>query len=481
MIRIRGTFLKNWLALASADLISQALSFFSMFRVARHFAPEGYGLYALTISTAALFGLVATAGLPQVVVTEVAKRRDIGRYVLGITFRIRSVSVTLSGALIVLYYVLVRGEWDGTLVALTLVLLVNTAWLDIVQAVAFGRQVMRFSSILTVVTSCIWVVGLYVIPLRLLTVTTVLGFYTGLQVAQTVVYYVLLARTGAFRATGEPYARGVRYYLRMGAPFLWIGLTGIVSIQLPVLLLAAFTNDAQVGLYNAGFRLVLPMTIMFSALSRATLPLLVTARQHSNVEFESKVNRLFSMVVFFGGLLALALTATAHESVPLVLGEDYRPAVSTFINQMWTAYVFAVLGVIGISMAAMELQHTAAKSSTLGHGLTLVPVIVGAHYNASVLSAFILAGFIVNMLLHVVVLARQLGTERQLALFVRNVTAMLALFAVARLFAADGQAWVRTLVVVAAGLAACYWFRDDIDMVRTRLLARDSSPAHSEA
>jgi hypothetical protein len=47
MIRIRSTFLKNWLALASADLISQALSFFSMFQVARHLALEGYGLFVV--------------------------------------------------------------------------------------------------------------------------------------------------------------------------------------------------------------------------------------------------------------------------------------------------------------------------------------------------------------------------------------------------------------------------------------------------
>ena len=101
---------------------------------------------------------------------------------LRLTLQIRSVSTLVSVAVMMGYYVLVKHEQDQFIIAITAIMIMNSGLVDIFENLAFGRQVMRFTSLLNMANSLLWVAGLYLIPLAYLTVQAVILYYVFLQV-----------------------------------------------------------------------------------------------------------------------------------------------------------------------------------------------------------------------------------------------------------------------------------------------------------
>ncbi len=462
---IRSTFLRNWLALLGADMASQALSFLSMFRVARHLAPEGYGVYTLALSTAGLAGLLAALGLAPVLVTQVAKRPEATRAVFLPALRIRAITVPMAMALVLLYYAYARGEASLTLITLTLVLLVAAGVVDLAESLAFGRQVMRYASALTLGHAVVWVAGLYAIPEARLTVTSILAYYAALQVAHALLFYALLWRDGYFRPAPDAPPFRARALLSRSWPFFWTGAVGQMSTQAPVLLLAAWSGSVEVGLYNAGNRLVAPMLLVLAGLARAMLPHLVATRSRSEQDYRRGVNDILSLVSVFGGVLGIVLTAAAPEAIVLVLGEAYRPAVPAFINQVWTMYLYAVMIVLGIATSAREEQRTLAWLSTAGAVVALGFVLAGAGHGAVVLSACLLGSYAVNAMLNIWVLMKRLHAGRARPVL-RQMVTILAIAAAARLIPVEGAWWLRGAVAAALIVALAPWFRSELRLLR---------------
>ena len=452
------TFLKNWLTLLTSDMLGLVLSFLSVIRLARHLNPEGYGVYAVALSTASLFSLAAGAGLQPVIVTEIAKRHDAAGRILRPVLRIRLASVPAAALLLVSYYLFSDVVAGPTIILISLWMLVNLGILELLDSVAFGQQVMGYSAMLNVLNSVVWIAGLYVIPLERLTALNALAYFALLQSLQSAIYAVLLGRAGFFGSSPFHYHLSARQMLRKSWPYLWMNLMGVAFVQGPVLLLARYSGTAEVGLYNAGYRLVLPLSLLIGALGRAMLPFLVAARQESESRFNEQILHVLGAITVLGGMAALITTAGAPEGVRLVFGGGYVEAVPTVINQVWAMYAYATLVVVGIVLAAMERQQLIARLATAGGGAALLLAVAGSGRGARTLSLLLLAGYLFNLTVHLWGLTRELpgAARRQLLLRVLSTTLFLA--AVARLIDPGLPLWQRAGLALApiAALLAVY-------------------------
>jgi O-antigen/teichoic acid export membrane protein len=62
--------LKNWSALALANIIQQGLSLICLIRIARSLSTAEYGSYVLIINTIAIAQIVSMMGLPQILISS---------------------------------------------------------------------------------------------------------------------------------------------------------------------------------------------------------------------------------------------------------------------------------------------------------------------------------------------------------------------------------------------------------------------------
>lgn len=408
-MRLPHGFLRSWLALASSDLAGQALSLLAVPRVARRLEPEGYGLYATALSNAALFGLLAGAGLSSVIVTHAAKHGAVRR-LIGPVVGIRTVSVSVAAVLALGFNLLTGAVLNPGLMALTVTLIGTSAVLDVLESIAFGRRIFRISSTLNLANSLLWVALLYAIPAHLLDAQGILGLYVGLQIAQTVAYALLLTRSGesGTAAVSESHV-GVWSLLRRGLPFLWVNLTGIALVQAPVLLLAVGAGTKQVGLYSAAYRLALPVTLLLGALARAALPHLVVTYREQPAHFRRLVDRTAGLMSAGASAAAVALTGVATEVCALLLGPAYHDAARILGLLASAMSCLAVLSLLGLAVSAMEQQHRLVVLSTAAVGMAFPLIVVGAWQSASVLATLVAVAYLFSLVLHTLVLSRPLG------------------------------------------------------------------------
>lgn len=453
MRRPRG-FLGNWLALASSDMAGQALSLVAVPRVARGLEPEGYGLYTLALSTAALFGLLAGAGLPAVIVTEVAKRGGTARAVLRPVIGVRLVSVSVAAGLALAVNRLSGARLDPAMAGLTVTLIATAAVLDVLESIAFGRRIVRFSSSLSLVNAVLWVALLYLVPARFLDARAILTLYVTLQAVQTAAYALFLIRASSPPAEHEPVEPlNVRLLLGRGLPYLWVNLSGVVLVQGPVLLLAAGSGAVEVGYYSAGYRLALPLTLLLGALARAALPHLVISYRAEPEHFRRTVQQGLQLVTALGPPAAVLLTGIAADVVRIILGPVYANTARVLGFLAGAMICLAVLSVLGLAVGAMERQHRLALLSTAATVLALPLIVLGASISATALAGLVALAYLLNLTVHLLALAPGFGFSHK---GISLLLPILSATAIAAMFPHDAAAAVRwpLAVALAAGLLA---------------------------
>jgi O-antigen/teichoic acid export membrane protein len=440
------------------------MGFLAMFRVARHLAPEGYGQYALVLSTASFFGLIAFAGLSQVIVTEIAKdEKATGKYFTSAA-RIRFVSTIVSIALLVAYYLFVKNEHSAIIYAVTCVLMVNSSFADILESLAFGRQRMQYSSYLNIGVTTLWVVGLYIMPLDFLTIDVVLVFYTTIQIFRSLSYYLIEYKNKFFEKRLEARSPVEGYLIRMGLPYLWMNLLGMVSIQIPILLLGLWKGSEEVGLYGAGNRMAVPISLLLNAMARAIFPKLVSMRRSDENKFVTSVYEYLSLVIFVGGISSLLLLALSQEVVSITVGLKYLPAVPTFKNQIVLIFLYSIFIVIGSTLSAMEKQRTLSVLATINGIVSFAFVYYGAQKGGYVLSAALVISYCIGLVYHFYVLGKILKVKQEMSKVVRN-TLMICSVLFFLTINVDGI-WQRVGIAL---LASGIWFPFFLPEIRSML------------
>jgi PST family polysaccharide transporter len=473
-------FLRNWAALLSSDVLTQGMSLLAAFRIVRHLTPAEYGSYSIVLVTASLFTLLAVAGITLVIVTEVATHRALARPLLFAALRARTVTIAVGIAGATAYYHFVRQEPGLFVVVITAIMITNDGLVDLPEAIAFGQQTMKYSSALTLLSSGAWLIALYVIPLHYLTIHVLLILYASIQIAETIAYYGLIVHNGMVSGDSGVHYRAA-HLLSQGAPYLWINVVGNVTTQLPIVLLASFQSSAAVGTYTAAYRLVLPMTVVLHALSRAVIPYCVTVRNDSAEALAALVSRGITALLLLTGLAGLAITLVSTTIVPLILGSQYDNASDIFVNHVWVMCMYSPSIIIGAAFVALNVQKVFALASTIGACFTLALVGFGARMGPITLSEAVLAGYAITLAIYLVALSTQLSGDRWSAgLLVENVALAGTLLLASRLLLVLDDTPARAgIAVTAAALAAYRGWPGTRDIVRHFMVTR-ARPVQSE-
>ncbi len=470
---LRSQFIRNWFSLSFSDIIGQIISFFAMFRVARHLAPEQYGVYSLILSTASLFGMIAIFGLSQVVITEVAKNNENSSSIAKNVLKIRFITIPLALFFLIIYYLFIKHEGGIFVIVITSILIIVSNLSDIVETLAFGRQKMKYTAILNLANSLLWVACLYIIPINLLTVDVVISLYVSLQALWLIAYFIIEKRNHFFQQPRGASEIHQGFLVRMALPYYWMNLIGTAMVQMPVLLLGNFAGAFQVGLYNAGYRLVMPLTLLLNGLSTVLFPKLVEVRQVSNINFVMLVYQTISWIVYIGVLLSLLITAFSREIILFTVGPDYLPAISSFSNQVWYLFLYSIYIIIGITLSSMEKQRILAVLSTINIVISFCFIYFGSQQGASTLSLFILISYLINLPYHFLVMQHELKIRMKTSHLIRESTMLIYGVLLSRLIIGTDNIWLRILIPFAFVITTMWFYINDFAIIRNSLFSKN--------
>lgn len=309
-----------------ADLSSKSATALLALIVARYLGPTTYGKYATAAAVVALFMTITGIGFEQ----ELTRRGGRDRLVIGSTFRLVMIGITLScaGAALILAGFLVLSPYPNEVMHLIVVLGL---------AAVATRHVFPFRYLLLLLGSPHVVAAIQgLATLGLVAVTLFIiaagGSVITIAYAQLAAAAVLLMvwlrwlPARAPRAAEKP-AVSMFQLVRDAMPFTISNMLWIVYFNLDTFLLSLMRSADEVGIYAAVYRIIAINYVIGYALANTFTPALFDRFARDRKDYVRTARQLSVTMLIAGVLTAGALFLLASVLLLLVFGPAYASGV----------------------------------------------------------------------------------------------------------------------------------------------------------
>jgi PST family polysaccharide transporter len=185
-----------------------------------------------------------------------------------------------------------------------------------------------------------------------------------------------VALATAYRATGASWSawrfrlERARELLAESWPLMLSGLAIMLYIRTDQVMLTLMRGEHENGIYAAAQRLSEVLYFIPSALTVAANPALLRSHQASGAEYERRLTRLFSILVWIAIIVALPVALLSGWITRTLFGEAFRASGPVLALHVWAApAVF-----LGVAQSNWFIAHGRQR------GL-LIRTVVGAFAN----------------------------------------------------------------------------------------------------
>ena len=372
-----------------------------MMVLAKKLNPEGYGQFNVILSIVALFSVFANSGMNLVLTREVTLYSKSTKAIFFLIAPIRIFSFLIS-AIALLIYIHIN-DFSFNIIYLFSIILVlsNNLW-DLSQSIAFGHLVTKYTTILNLVFSSIWLFCVIVIPDFYYDIELIIVIYTIILFIKGCAY-LYMVYSKFVKSNKELIDLTRTSIFVMCIPYIWLRLLGALTDQVPILLLENNSGSEEVGFYSLGARLVLPITIVINTGLIAMFPFLTKLFKEDAILFRQRIIQAFNFILVMGPIIAIILVLTSKYWVIYLFGQEYFNSITVFNAMAWYAVLLSFDLLLSTSLSSTYKQKTLAIITTIDF-LIIFPIFyIGAKYGALGFANAKLIGSIIVVIYHVIV------------------------------------------------------------------------------
>jgi O-antigen/teichoic acid export membrane protein len=347
------TLIDNFASLMTSQVVNRATTFVLYALIARYLGAFEFGQLSLALTLFAVFQVLAGAGLQTLIIREVSKDRTTTSQYLVNGSAVVVVASALSIAMVMMFVRLLRYSPETSSVILLLSLGVLPFSLSLINKAVFQAWERMHYIAWANVPVHVAKVGLAF----LLLVQDCGLFHLILLLLATYVTIMVLEWWLMLRHIVRPSMRIDRRFcmamIRSTSPFLGITLIVAINVNLDVILLSRFTDEAQVGLYGAAAQLITPLVVIYDTIMLSVFPEMC---KRFAIGLEN-LKRLSGHVLEL--LLAIALPAVigllflAEPVILLLYGDAGFVLASQALRILvWTLILTAFTHVLGRALLA---------------------------------------------------------------------------------------------------------------------------------
>ena len=340
--------------------------------VARYLGPEQFGVFSYAIAFASLFSSIAKLGLDGIVVRDLVREPDQRDLYLGTAFWLK-----LGGAFVMLGAVALATQLTSSdrTTNLYILIIASGAIFQSFEVVAFyfqSRVLSKFVSICKMMQLLISsLLKLYFI----LTGADLICFVLVTLVDQMTLA-LSLYMAYRYQKLGGFYRHFdmtiVKQFLRDSWPLIFSGLVIMIYMRIDQIMIKEMLGEREVGLYSAAVRISELWYFIPSIITSSLFPSIINAKKISEKLYYTRLQRLYTLMVWLAIAIALPMTFWSDWLVILLYGEAYREAGFVLMIHVW-AGVFVFLGVASESWLISEnLQRISFYRAFLGAGINVI-------------------------------------------------------------------------------------------------------------
>lgn len=399
--------IKNWSVLSFSNIVQQIIGFFVLVRITRFLDTGAFGVYVVVFTIIGVGQVFALLGLRQIVIREIARDE---KYLINNWLKIVVIlfcSHIITAAVTTYYLIYFENISELILIIQTIVLLfLATSW-NYFETLSFGKQDMQFPAYTGIVGSLLLIIILYIIPSRLIIITTVLNIYILSQFLRTLILFYLQVRTNyySFDNLFNNFS-SMKQLLLKSMPIYGTALLTIPITQLPILFLNFFSGKEEVAYFGLGFRLTMPLTIVSQTLINSIYPVLSKEFVSDKDKFSLTTRNYFILIILFGTIISVGISLFSKEIFIVLFGAKYENSAIPFIFQIFYSIIFTILVYNGALLSSTNNEKLVFTLAVINSVLIGIGNFWGAHYGAVGLSLSLFVGATVCLAINWVIIEK---------------------------------------------------------------------------
>ncbi len=398
---LKNEVLKNFSVLTFSSILAQGLAIISSIKIAKSLMPEFYGLFSFVLSLSSIYVVIVSLGLRNVMIRSIAINRETAFKQFTISFIIRTLAFIV-GILLIFYYNYYFSKVtldNHTLLLLCINVFALLQW-DTIESITFGFEKMKFSAYVNVLMTVIWVLIIFLLPEKIITVKLLLLITVIIQILKVLILTFFAYKEKMIRFSNFKNKSEIKSISKDAFPFYILAIFTLFTSQLSVVYLEQMSNYQEIAYFNISNRIIYPLELVLLTLMTSLFPVLSRNHEHDKERFSKTINITFLSLFSIGVLGALVISTFRNEIVELLYGSSYSATADVIAIQCWYVILFGIFCFIGTVLSATNRQVLLSKLSILYAIISAPCLIYGARFGANGLAiGFIVAG-ILNMTYH---------------------------------------------------------------------------------
>lgn len=402
----RRKIISNVLWASLGKVVNLFGSLFVGILIARYLGPEQYGLMNYVISYVSLFTIIASFGLTNIEVRELAKSPKDRDPLMGTCFWIRIFCASLGYALIVITLCIYRPDYFTCVLILIYGTTLFTSCFEVIRnyftSIVQNKYVVKSEITRTIIGACIKLFLLY-LEAPLLYFIIAVAFDTVLVSSGYVIAYSeKVGKMSSWKMKKDI----VPYLIRQSFPLLLSGAAIIVYQRIDQLMIGNMIDKESVGYFATAGKFLDIVLFIPMVLTQTVTPMLVKKKKSSTVDDYWKYAWKFSSVIIWTAvILAAILSLSSYIVIKYTYGEAYLMAVPVLQILAWKTVGMALSSTSGQLIIIDGKQKWAVVRNLCGCftcvllNYMLIPV-YGIIGSASVtIITVIVSGYLANALI----------------------------------------------------------------------------------
>lgn len=313
--------------------------------MARYLGPVDFGLFSFAIAVISLVGVLATLGLPGVIIRDLVNDPPGSLVTLGSSLVLQVIGGILAFSLLLILIPILRPDDHSTLSVVAIIgLTLLFKGCDNFKY-WFESQVQSKYSVwaenAAFVAAAVIKVGLILVSASLLAFAWITFLETLLTAISLFVMYEWAG--GGMRAWRFSFTRA-KSLMEDSWPLMFSGLAVMVYMRIDQIMLGQMLNDEAVGIYTAAVRISEVWYFIPMAIVGSVFPTLLEMKKTNETLYLEQFQKLYDILAMMAFVVAIPVTFLADQIVVALFGMEYLEAGTILSIHIWTT-LFVFLGV----------------------------------------------------------------------------------------------------------------------------------------
>jgi O-antigen/teichoic acid export membrane protein len=369
---IQRLFSNTVMAFAGSALMKVSTSVLFIF-IGRMLGPSDAGVFTLGVTYYAIIVALSTFGLHELLVREVAPRRDeSGRYLVNyLLIRLVVTAILYAGLLLFLELDLPYSEEAKTVVRIMALGVFPEAIFSLCQALFAAHEMIFVPTIGAFINSAVTLIfGGWLLENQG-TVTSVAWFMPVANMAGLIIFPFALV--WLFRKVPQAVMPGaswsfMRTQLAFTPGFILLGLFATLNFQADTFIISFLLPESDLGYFGAAQTLVAGFLLIPAAIRVALYPLMALYKQQDEERLYQVYRKSGQYLLMLGLPMAVGVTLLAEPIIVFFYGVEFLPAVPVLQLMIWAVVVV----VLTVPVARMMLVHGQQSRAGWMRGIGMV-------------------------------------------------------------------------------------------------------------